>query len=158
MKELIAKHTERACELVYEALTGKCWHKPNSIDFCDKCGERAINPDLANSLDAWRPLWERMDARQRANHSIMLHRIKTGSMYVWDSKPIHHLEAALRAIEVECEMCGGRGYGTADCCTIPDRATRADCLKCKDCAPCIDCKSSTGKITLWDKLEGVVKS
>ena len=156
-------HIERACELVYEALTGKCWHDfslsydgdrkfaVTSDSFCTKCKVKKYltpgkinfisfapnkygNPDLANSLDAWRPLWERMDALQRTNHQIALARIKTGSMYMWDFQPIHHLEAALRAIEIVCPECKGFGrvgFGFSRPCTC-----------------------NNGKITLYKKLKG----
>ena len=88
-------HIERACELVFKAIMKRDTAKHSIADAWS----------LANSLDAWRPLWERMDALQRTNHQIALARIKTDSMYMWDFQPIHHLEAALRAIEVECPEC-----------------------------------------------------
>jgi hypothetical protein len=72
---------ERACELVYEFFTGKCWHR-NSKQYhdlvitshdevqCEKCDVwvRRIthftvkNPPLAFSLDAWREhIFPKMD-------------------------------------------------------------------------------------------------
>lgn len=105
---------ELACSMVYEHITRKCWHivigERGGVgghvvcscgDVRNDIAHFSQNPPLATSLNAWTEhIWSVMDAVQRANHSMMLNKIKTGSLYVWDSKPIHHLEAALRACEL----------------------------------------------------------
>ena len=160
-----ADKLELAQRIVYEALTGKCWHTPKHKVYdngtedamvtikCDKCDMElsfvTSNPDLVNSLDAWRPLWEGMDAIQRANHSIRLAKLETGSLYMWDFKAIHHLEVALRSIKVECDKCEGTGR-------IPTLNVKNDVtignmrIKSKGY---IDCTCTNGEITLWDKME-----
>ena len=200
-------HTERACELVYEALTGECWHKYNRSwdgdqwfispnELCSKCGTRYYvwkgknptvldrrnhNPDLVNSLDAWRLLWERMEYR---NYIEKLMDILGGEfiyhdtsfarynvVLVWSqffalatAQPIHHLEAALRAIEVECPLCKGTKKVTcADICGLDDNekcgGSAGDCPEFECSLPEFptDCTCNNGKITLYEKLEGEVE-
>jgi len=80
---------ERAAALVYEAVTGKCWHDDlfyisGTLVNCRKCDEvinisvhRHVNPPLAASLDAWRPLWEKMDSNMLWEYSLELANLMT---------------------------------------------------------------------------------
>lgn len=132
---------ERACELVFEALTGECWHrweenKSDATFVCGKCegwfnnytsrskgvpnvqiyeGKNGwpTNPDLLDSLDAWVPLWEMMGEDNKYEYSGVLAVIQGETkLFSWEAKPHHHLEAALRTLKVECPDCGGERHGT----------------------------------------------
>lgn len=124
-------YLEMACELVYEAITGECWHRygdifqkiheafRHSYCKCGKCGHEIgpyaygtispyrtrANPPLATSLDAWKPLWEKIDDKLFAVlHSHILHKYgKRGH-----TDPIKWLEVSLD-IKIECGKCGGEG-------------------------------------------------
>jgi Zn finger protein HypA/HybF involved in hydrogenase expression len=106
---------DRACEIVYERITGKCWHGVPILDDeraptkaqCPKCEDSMSyavkdlnNPPLSFSLDAWRPIWEAMTEDQRWKHIQSLDVVvgkwtrAHGFMYA----PLHHLEAALRML------------------------------------------------------------
>lgn len=107
---------------------------PNKNKACQNCAE--ANPALLTSLDAWRPLWGRMSEAQKDTYTYNLSEV-IGSfihMRYWEPKPHHHLEAALRTLEVECPECEGTGnvrnFGRTQPCTC-----------------------TNGKITLYDKWE-----
>jgi hypothetical protein len=114
---------DRASELVYEAVTEKCWHKfielgimkymqGSYTNICNKCGEDDlhdnnasmvhINPPLATSLDAWREhIWPVMKSRYQLSHKHTLHlREKHGKLWGIRSTALDHLEAALRALNL----------------------------------------------------------
>ncbi len=169
----LTDNSERASELVYEALTGECWHdavKWNSQCWkCSKCKDifrlSKPNPKLLTSLDAWRPLWERMDERGllhvqelmeivdptvRINKHGMYELI-TGELYLlMQAQPIHHLEAALRALEDGCcgeDGCDGVGQiwqPKDEVYPVDDSGTWVDCSTCK----------GTGKVSLYELWEG----
>ncbi len=184
----LSEHLDRAKELVYEAITGECIHKcnkgkipliPDVSYSCAKCGESSYSirvlPDLANSLDAWRPLWERMLKRPLEKPDIIAPyqehlfnrkhdtRVNVGSAAVTCAlfaQPIHHLEAALRAIEVECECSiqGVPGLCASECDTLPACKSCDKDPDATDCTPEITCPlCNKGMITLWDKLEREVR-
>lgn len=126
---------ELACSMVYEKLTGKYWHIEHHGQLYDSdgrwegvvwactCGKvgywiineypfdhyKCINPPLATSLDAWRPIWEGMSDEQLFEYGELLMEASNYCLYDWMCEPIHHLEAALRASglyeqwERECE-------------------------------------------------------
>ena len=118
-----------ATKMVYEKLTGKCWHEKvmrTSMDgfhhpesHCGKCGVHVMasvrvqvpacpnNPDLLHSLDAWRELWEMYEYKLK--HAMNLHQAIPGNLCPWEAQPHHHLEAALRTLEDTCPECGGTG-------------------------------------------------
>lgn len=100
---------EQAMEKVYEAITGKCAHDFKGIfqTVCKKCGKPRMSkhdiftPDLATSLDAWRPIWEAMTDEQKTKNSGYLIKMKYDGddyIYDWELTPLHHLEAALRML------------------------------------------------------------
>jgi hypothetical protein len=108
---------ERACEVVYEEITGECWHKNKkghrfAAFHCGKCKTdytEADNPKLATSLDAWRPIWEAMDYKLLHPYFNYLLEISIADMhkrgipvpaqhYLFFATPLHHLEAALRML------------------------------------------------------------
>ena len=139
----------RAMELVYEKLTGECWHRwdttPNEegiIDrACIKCGHKVMlwgeaiitpNPDLANSLDAWRPLLNALP------HDVFI-RVKkrVDARGKLPDEPMELLEDVMREVEVTCHICCG-----LDSILIEEDR---------------DCTCNNGKITLWEKLEREVK-
>lgn len=107
---------EQAMEKVYEAITGKCWHKQDrdNILRCHKCGMCPVpyglsyrNPDLATSLDAWREhIWPVMNINMKMDYYILFkdvgHRER---IFLWELTPMHHLEAALRMLG-EDELAG----------------------------------------------------
>jgi hypothetical protein len=125
---------ERGCELVYEKVTGKCWHKiahrigggdwgenvSYPVNECEKCNKTGFtvknmftydtaNPPLSDSLDAWRPLWAVMDAYKHwepydREIGRILKREGIWTSFTYD--PLHHLEAALRAINLYDEVMG----------------------------------------------------
>ena len=98
-QELIAANPERACEIAYEAITGETVAIYKRV------------PALLTSLDDWRPLWEAMDLEfLNTQYWAQLELIKIRENLLRYSEPIHHLEAALRAIEVTCPDCEGRGW------------------------------------------------
>ena len=158
-------NTERASELIYEAVTGKCWHKETSSTYnpygghvfakCS-CGhkwnaKRNPNPPLSTSLDAWREIWDAMDKKQKHEHWTWLCEVTRGEdypptpldreFYIWMSTPLHHLEAAMRSLTVECDKCEDGVILGGDGKTIMDESQNKPCT----------CKS--GRITLWE-LEG----
>ncbi len=124
---------ESACEMVYEALTGKCWHVPEfhiiedgmkpTTYTCNRCGVNCYddclpchNPDLLDSLDAWVPLWERMPDKDAYVKCL----IDVLGNFHWepeDYKPLHvgrlllevkahhHVETCLRTLEEDCPEC-----------------------------------------------------
>jgi hypothetical protein len=114
------EQTERACEAVYEAITGKCWHGFPAVcyhdDICNKCGDRLyiwkdgalarsnVNPPLSTSLDEWRPLWEAMTPEQLEEHWNHLCDTAAKRRYIWMAEAIDHLEAALRALDLYDEV------------------------------------------------------
>ncbi len=176
-------HLDKARELVYEAITGKCWHTyaryyrkhvmTNEGTFniaeaehwpkmyegnkcCTRCkqlssSKNGNNPDLANSLDAWRPLWERMDEQLEYAYHCVLSEIalKTG-IPTWKLQPIHHLEAALRAIEVDCDRCKATGLIPRHDCEYNFETEMAACPA--HCS-CNACTCNKGMRTLWEQLE-----
>ena len=73
-------------------------------------------------------------------------------LYKTSQLRVKDLEDVARNITVECKECAGRGYGTPDCCTIPDRANREDCVECKDCHGCDIC-DTTGKLSILKAWE-----
>jgi hypothetical protein len=103
---------DRASELVYEAVTGKCWHKPDKHDeICVKCkyvnldtGVSNDNPAIDYSLDMWQKyIWPVMTDAQRVLHDDALtgkFSDLTRGLYRWEHPPLHHLEAALRALNL----------------------------------------------------------
>jgi hypothetical protein len=116
----------RACQLVYEKLTGKCWHDDihtvddDRIALCGKCGEQVVsefnehaNPPLLTSLDAWRPLWEGLSTEQKDTIDDILGK-NMDYYYSWEAQPHHHLEAALRTLDEECPECHGQGFKCND--------------------------------------------
>jgi len=159
----------RAMELVYEALTGECWHRDVKRHELEKrafggypiyeigiqcaCGDAVysekafnihlgMNPTLLTSLDAWRPLWERMDVEQKITHQKNLTLIWCDNpveVFYWETTPHHHLEAALRTLEVECPECEGTGNSYSKTRDVTKRH--------------IPCTCTNGKITLMDKWE-----
>ena len=160
-----------AMELVYEKLTGGCWHGKyekvygNTSSYgtsesiiCGKCGAEynLKNPPLLHSLDPWRPLWEGMTPLQRVNHNIKLSQIQTGSMYMWDFQHHHHLEAALRTLEDTCPECEGFGW----ICKVNGLCSYNLKTPGKGCAtkdPCEEgkkkCTCNNGKVplyTIWE--------
>jgi hypothetical protein len=149
---------DRASELVYEAVTGKCWHRKGTViyrerelEICEKCKhlirnmsrdggrhgpwydyvislkrnnyragswkviDRLPNPPLATSLDAWAEhIWPVMDDEIKVSYISTLGIITSpcwpdcpngiACNYVdWNQQvatPLHHLEAALRALNL----------------------------------------------------------
>jgi hypothetical protein len=110
---------ERASELVYEAITGKCWHEfgpdesqgwPNKGDWehtCKKCNAKIgssypsarWNPPLATSLDAWAEhIWPVMTEYQDREWWQYLDEVVSSDIPIWKATPLHHLEAALRML------------------------------------------------------------
>ena len=132
----------RAMEMVYEKLTGECWHDwylagdpAYPTNRCSKCmgwlGEDNIkfNPALLTSLDDWRPLWERMEVLGIAHaHSLIeiilpranknehgYYELIAGEFYLYMvAQPHHHLEAALKTLEDTCPDCEGTGMIPCD--------------------------------------------
>lgn len=163
------KAGELAMELVFEALTGECWHdrgdgKWTGLDtdmLCAKCLNRFYvwegknpatlvrtntNPDLLESLDAWIPLWERMSDYQIDRMHDMLTSIVCGNAflaYSWLAKPHHHVEAALRTLEVECPECRGDGV-------LPDYEMPDPIAKVNIGGTVKSCTCGTGKQTLYE--------
>ena len=149
-------HSERACELLVEHFfCASCPFKdePNKNKACMNCGH--VNIALLTSLDAWRPLWKRMDERGllhvqelmeivdptvRLNEHGMYELI-TGELYLLMlAQPHHHLEAALRTLEDTCPDC----LGTMQKPSNPDPSEPGT----------LDvCTCNNGKITLYEKLE-----
>ena len=145
MNELLEQHGERACELVVSNIMPQ--GKLSDEEFKMWVEGWLLSHDLLTSLDAWRPLWELMTPVQRANHSMALGGIKTGSLYKWDSEPHHHLEAALRAIEDACPNCAPWGSkGKRGVRLLAGIATQqSDAYT--------DCTCNNGKRTLYDIWE-----
>ena len=140
-KEIVLKGDQpteqgiRAMEMVYEKLTGECWHEDEceysddlaSIHKCGKCGDSKeiesqytltpVNPTLLTSLDSWRPLWERLEADKAEILPLcpvsIDYYLKTLNKVLLNKrsipKPIHHLETALRTLEDTCPDCSGSG-------------------------------------------------
>jgi hypothetical protein len=113
------KDIERACQMVYEHFTGKCWHIIGLL-LCIECNKTVWdgikkNPPLATSLDAWAEhIWPVMpndyDFQEiyfsslcdQRGHVFPYYEDGTNSidefgMMLLSCKPLHHLEAALRA-------------------------------------------------------------
>lgn len=96
---------ELACSMVYEKLTGKCWHKHDEVNRyahnCLKCGEYTtaiINVPLATSLDAWAEhIWPVMNKMQQIELDREVETLLI-QMYITDLKPIYILKAALRVL------------------------------------------------------------
>jgi hypothetical protein len=113
---------DKACEVVYERITGKCWHDfPDKWTICSKCSTPAYpykgddkptllewvhvtNPPLATSLDAWaKHIWPVMPDEQWDNYEVQVEIIhlrywKKTQKHLRFLRPIMHLEAALRAL------------------------------------------------------------
>ena len=124
--DLTGKTLDRAQAIIYEAITGKCWHVVNPKHIlrdphhCPKCssttkvsygrrrsGDMLDNPDLM-TLDAWRiHIWPVMSDEQWLKYSGNLIPIIIGKHRF--AEPIHHIEAALRAIPAMCPDCQGSG-------------------------------------------------
>ena len=146
---------ERAMELVYEALTGECWHGEGLIR-CPKCGAYdgfQIDPDgspcnlaLLTSLDAWRPLWERMSQDHKLTNRFRDKLERYAPLNFWLAQPHHHLEVALRTLEVECPDCGGEGR--IDITHEQSSYHRGNIGKHYK-----SCTCTNGKIPLWDIWE-----
>lgn len=127
---------ERACEIVYEAITGKCWHRWTNPDTeapegliiakCSKCSHitggnsyaqlalAMMGPSLATSLDAWaKHIWPVMTDAQKAMYGYMLCEIiGDDDAQTYLATPLHHLETALRMLgkydEWDAELSQGR--------------------------------------------------
>jgi hypothetical protein len=100
---------ERACEKVYEAITGKCAHLNHSIIHgrsifckpCDKFVDNVYLPPLFDSIDAWmKYIFPCMNNQQKNAHRHCLHSVMRNKHGVWEylATPLHHLEAALRML------------------------------------------------------------
>jgi hypothetical protein len=122
---------------------------------CNKCGNDSlhsgsctmfdVNPPLATSLDAWaQHIWPALSYAQMHPYFRWLleiviagNHMKDGvplaaEHYLFAATPIHHLEAALRAAEVDEWPCGSNKNGGVDCPPI---------LRCK-LYPCTNGKRS----------------
>jgi hypothetical protein len=118
---------DNACALVYEKVTGKCMHIIDKYgERCIKCKLTIfidpkiaiINPPLATLLDAWAEhIWPVMptdfDYREaymtslceQMGHIFSYYEDGTNSIedlyyMLLECKPIHHLEAALKALDL----------------------------------------------------------
>ena len=163
---------ELAMEMVYEKLTGKCWHlegKTNTASLpdgvCKKCGlwyedwEKYPNikkhPDLLHSLDAWVPLWKLLSDEQKERYYNALNDMWTEGVYQWEYEPPHHLEAALRTLEGDCSECGGTGckLGYRDEDGWPSNPCASGCNITQKCTQIIICTCTNGKVSLYELWE-----
>jgi hypothetical protein len=111
------KDIERACQMVYEHFTGvhECIYEYRGMRGafsqweCVACGnktsashnlaEKPFNPPLATPLDAWAEhIWPVMGVFPARSYNRHLEDI-TGEeeIFSWEARPLHHLEAALKA-------------------------------------------------------------
>lgn len=133
----------RAMKLIVHAIY------PNSPDAWVE-GWLSSHP-LLISLDAWRPLWERMDIPLKEIYDDKLWKTyrAQGMCFFWELDCYDHLEAALRTLEATCPDCEGTGKkGTMPC----------QCIRGCDDVVDIKCTCNDGKITLYELLEREVKS
>lgn len=102
--------TDEMERIVYEAITGKCWHdfpvyilnNINDTKSCHKCGQlytarRPIsNPPLSTSIDAWHEhIFPVMSDEQKYNHRAQLFFIcNNDPIWEFEATPMHHLTAA----------------------------------------------------------------
>lgn len=138
---------ERAMGLVFERLTGKCWHRMGKAiapgtRACEKCGEEfglsgPYNPALLTSLDAWRPLLNALptDVFFRVNK-----RVKARGKL--PDEPTELLEDVMLELEDTCPECQGRGF-------IMFGRMLHDGYEHKD-----PCTCNNGKISLYTIWEG----
>lgn len=125
-------------------------------------------PPPATSLDAWRLIWQGMDYSAKKKYLMGLavaqnplldvteewfeSKVITGALlfnFTFEAEPHHHLEAALRAAEVECD------HNNTECEEFEDMT---DCPSyCHE--ECIEkwCTCTNGRITLYDKWKREVE-
>ena len=119
--DVITKHdvpTKAGIDLmrmVHEGMDMGCWHKHGGtrthkenarihIAICGKCkGDKLINPSYLTSLDAWRPVWDKMTEEQLGKYTDTIITIDgRENIFSWQMYPHHHLEALASVLEVEC--------------------------------------------------------
>ena len=158
---------ELAMEMVYEKLTGKCWHRfKDQYDpvECEKCGKMwpgssgcpETPPRLLHSLDAWPPLWDRMTEVQKdAITDVFIQMTCDGILetsYYWEIPAHHHLEACLTVLEGDCPECEGEGY--KECIECDPSAKVVSCERINIGEGCaIKCTCTNGKVSLYKLWE-----
>ena len=90
------------------------WYKTKGSDSPWHVGHHPVdNPALLTSLDAWRPLWDKLIeiGLDRYYSGTLLQEVATteGGRFLWCAYPHHHLEAALMTLEDTCPDCEGCG-------------------------------------------------
>lgn len=131
---------------VHEGFGMGCWHEwtreprngiPTNMHYCPVCSKAKnqikVNPSYATSLDAWIPVWEKMEADcfeiipsapvRLADFKKMVRELTPQNKI---AKAPHISEAALRMLDVPCEKCEGQGI-------TKYRHIGGDFIACKAC-------------------------
>jgi len=168
---------ERLMELVHEAAFGNgqscVWHKweqtVRHIYECQVCGNirqtkgtPPSNPAYLTSLDAYRPIWEKMGHEYKLKLGEILHVYgwAKSNLAMWELKPHHHLEALARTLTVPC-VCQGQVEITCPTCKKvvlmdkiegdPKAGVRADIIH----EECLD--GGFGECTYYDTLGNMIE-
>lgn len=147
-----------AGKVVHEGFGMGCWHElpvaggVERVGNCENCGQHFIayyNPPYHKSLDAWIPVWEKIREDKDAEllyMGILIAHPDTRPLIA--CKPHHHLEAALRMLDVMCEKCEGSGEKCEKICPQPHYVRGK---KCKHFGkPCSICTCTDGKINAYE--------
>jgi hypothetical protein len=138
-----------------EPRDGTPWHNHWCCKNCESLEQSFMqnphewrdNPSYLTSLDALRPLWDKMSGEQWGKFQNELHRVISNELNntvviepIRIPHPHHHVEALARCIEVECPECDGGGQ------VLNELESASGCPSC----------SGTGKrtiISIWKEKE-----